>query len=170
MLAATFVAGGVTALRHSETLAGTARPVTDTLLKGVRKVAPQAPVPTNEVTLVRLNAATQIAAALGLATGRAPRLCATVLAASLAPTTIAGHRWWEESDPEQRTNQQVHFFKNVSMLGGLVLAAVDTEGRPGVAWRTQHAVTGVRREAKHLRREARAQARLAAKSARAIGS
>ena len=50
------------------------------------------------------------------------------------------------------------------MLGGLLLAAVDTEGKPGVAWRAQHAVGTAKREAKHLRREAKAQARLAAKS------
>ena len=57
-----------------------------------------------------------------------------------------------------------HFFKNVSMLGGLVLAAVDTEGRPGVAWRAKNVAGTAKREAKHLRREAKSQARLAAKS------
>jgi hypothetical protein len=57
-----------------------------------------------------------------------------------------------------------HFFKNLSMLGGLVLASVDTEGKPGVAWRASHAVGTAKREAKHLRREAKQQARLAAKS------
>ena len=38
-------------------------------------------------------------------------------------------------DPAQRTQQRLHFFKNVSMLGGLIIAAGDTEGKPGVAWR-----------------------------------
>ena len=47
---------------------------------------------------------------------------------------------------------------------GLLLAAVDTEGKPGVAWRAKHAVGTARREAKHLKREAKQQARLAAKS------
>ena len=101
---------------------------------------------------------------LALATGRFPRLAALVLAASLAPTTYAGHRFWEEKDKTQRANQQIHFFKNVSMFGGLLIAAVDTEGKPGVAWRASHAMGTAKREAKHLRREARAQARLAAKS------
>jgi 5-enolpyruvylshikimate-3-phosphate synthase len=41
---------------------------------------------------------------------------------------------------------------------------VDPEGRPGVAWRAQHAVGSAKREAKHLRREAKAQAKLARKS------
>jgi putative oxidoreductase len=56
----------------------------------------------------------------------------------------------------------IHFFKNLSMMGGLMLAGVDTQGKPGLAWRTRHAARSARREAKHTKR----QARLAAKSAR----
>ena len=164
MLASMFVVGGVNALRNSKMAAERAKPVTDQFKKTMDKVAPQVPVPSDEVTLVRINGAVQVTSALALATGRAPRLSAAVLAATLVPTTAAGHRFWEESDPTTRQNQKLHFFKNLSMLGGLLLASVDTEGRPGVAWRTKHAVTDVRREAKHLRKEAKAQARLAAKS------
>ena len=109
---------------------------------------------------MRINAAAQIAGGLALATGRVPRLASTVLAASLVPTTAAGHRFWEESDPAIRANHRSHFVKNVSMLGGLLLASVDTDGKPGVAWRARHAARDVRREARHLRREAK----LAAKS------
>lgn len=164
MLASTFVLGGVNALRNSEEAAARAEPVAKKLAGTAERVAPQLPIPSDEVTLVRVNAAVQIAGALALATGRAPRLASTVLAATLVPTTLAGHRFWEESDDTARRNQRLHFVKNLSVLGGLLLASVDTEGRPGMAWRTKHAVGGVRREAKHLRREAKAQARLAAKS------
>jgi len=85
-----------------------------------------------------------------------------VLAATLVPTTAAGHRFWEEEDPAQRSNQRIHFFKNVSMLGGLIIAGVDTEGRPGVAWRARRAAQDARREARHLAATARREARLAA--------
>jgi hypothetical protein len=47
------------------------------------------------------------------------------------------------------------------MLGGLLLAAVDTEGKPGVAWRARRAAADVRREAKVLAKSARREARLA---------
>jgi hypothetical protein len=47
------------------------------------------------------------------------------------------------------------------MLGGLLLAGVDTEGKPGVAWRARHAATDVRREARHLAKGARREAKLA---------
>ncbi len=53
--------------------------------------------------------------------------------------------------------QRIHFFKNASMLGGLLLAAVDTEGKPGVAWRARRAASDVRREARQLAKDARHQ-------------
>ena len=77
------------------------------------------------------------------------------------PTTIAGHRYWEESDPATRSNQKVHFFKNVSMMGGLLLAGVDTEGKPGLAWRARRAASDAKREARQLAKDARREARLA---------
>ena len=84
-----------------------------------------------------------------------------MLAASLVPTTAAGHRFWEESDPTARAQQRIHFFKNVSMLGGLLISSGDTEGQPGVVWRTRRAAKDARREAKHLARSARREAALA---------
>ena len=74
-----------------------------------------------------------------------PRACcarpaAVVLAATLVPTTLAGHRFWEEDDPAARRHQTIHVLKNVAMMGGLLLAAADTGGRPSVPWRAKRAV------------------------------
>lgn len=163
MLASMFVLGGVSALRNPQQHVRMASPVTGKLSDAAADTE-QIPVNPDEKQLVLINGAAQVVGGLALATGRFPRLSALVLAASLAPTTYAGHRFWEETDKTQRANQQIHFFKNISMFGGLLIAAVDTEGKPGVAWRASHAVGTAKREAKHLRREAKAQARLAAKS------
>ena len=162
MLASTFLVGGANALRNAPALAAKARPVTQKLTPLADKAVPQAPIPSDPVMLVRLNAVAQIGAGLALATGRLPRLSALVLAASLVPTTAAGHRFWEEEDPAQRSNQRIHFFKNVSMLGGLMIAGLDTEGRPGLAWRARRAAKDARREARHLAASARREAKLAA--------
>lgn len=164
MLASTFVVGGINALRNAGSLAEAAKPVNDEIRDVGRKVAPSVPIPESDTTMVRINAGIHVAAGLALATGRAPRLSAMALAATVVPTTLAGHAFWEEKDKSVRQAQMLHFFKNVSMLGGLVLAGVDTEGRPGVAWRTQHALGAARREGGHLRRQARQQAKIAAKS------
>ena len=161
MLASMFVTGGLNALRNAPAMAAKAKPVTDRVRPALEKAVPQARVlPQDPESLVRINGAAQLLAGLALATGRLPRLSSTVLAATLIPTTAAGHRFWEEEDASAKTAQQIHFFKNLSMLGGLMLAAVDTEGRPGLVWRARHGARAARREAKHLRREAR----LAAKS------
>ncbi|EON24628.1 DoxX family protein [Nocardioides sp. CF8] len=156
-----FVVGGVNALKNAGALAGKAQPVTDRFVPMVQRVVPQAPIPTDATTLVRLNAGVQILAGAALATGHAPRLASTALAATLVPTTLAGHRFWEETDPALKGNQKVHFFKNVSMFGGLLIAGADTDGKPGVAWRARHAATDVKREARRLAKDARREAKLA---------
>jgi putative oxidoreductase len=161
MLASMFVVGGVNALKNADALATRAKPVADKIVPRVQRLAPQVPIPTNTTTLVRLNAGVQILAGAALATGNAPRLASTLLAATLVPSTLAGHRFWEEADPAVKANQRVHFFKNVSMFGGLLLAGVDTDGKPGVAWRARRAATDVKREARHLAKDARREARLA---------
>lgn len=161
MLASMFLVGGVHALRNADRLAVRAKPVLERLVPLVSRAAPQVPLPSDPATLVRLNAGVQVGAGLSLATGRAPRLSAAVLAASLVPTTLGGHRFWEEQDPTAKSQQRLNFFKNVSMLGGLLIAAGDTDGKPGVAWRTRRAAKDARREAKHLAAAARREAKLA---------
>ena len=79
--------------------------------------------------LVKANAATMLVGGLALGTGRLPRLSALALAATMVPTTYVGHAFWSEGDPEARAMQRMQFLKNLSMLGGLLLAAADTGGR-----------------------------------------
>ena len=140
MLSSMFVSGGINALRSAEGHVHMAEPEIDTLKPVVDKATDSMPfdINLNKNQIVQLNGAVQLVGGLMLATGRLPRLSAFALAASLVPTTWAGHRFWEETDPAQKANQQIHFFKNVSMLGGLLLASVDTEGKPGLAWRAKH--------------------------------
>ena len=132
MLAAVFISGGIETLRNPQPRVKRAEPVAPPVGRALGLTE-------DTEQLVKINAAVQIAGGLLLAIGRLPRLAATALAGSLVPTTAAGHRFWEESDPAQRAQQQIHFFKNVGLLGGLILAAVDTEGAPSVAWRARRA-------------------------------
>jgi putative oxidoreductase len=168
LLSSMFITDGLDALLRPEAKAPLAEPVAPALASTVTVL------PENPEQLVRVNGAVQIVAGLLLALGRLPRLSALALAATLVPTTAVGHRFWEAEDKGQRKAQQIHFFKNLSMLGGLLLAAMDTEGRPGLAWRAQHAVEHAGAAAKRTRREAqmaaktaRREARLAAKAAKA---
>ena len=72
-----------------------------------------------------------LAGGLALATGRFPRLAALGLAVNLVPTTLVGHAFWSAPE-DQKTMQKINFFKNVSLLGGLLLAAADTGGRESI--------------------------------------
>ncbi len=137
MLAATFVYGGINALRQPEGHVQAARPLLDKMI-GSR--ADQIPddVPTDAETLVKIDAGVKIGAGLALALGKAPRLAALLLLGSLGATTAATHRFWEETEPGQRDAQLVHFLKNCGLAGGLLLAAADTHGKPSAAWWARH--------------------------------
>lgn len=113
LLASMFISGGFDALRHP-----------DRRVEAARKAGLSEPE-----KLVQANAAAQLVGGFTLATGRLPRLSALALAGTLVPTTVVGHPFWSESDPEAKKQQQVHFIKNLSMLGGLLLAFADTGGR-----------------------------------------
>jgi uncharacterized membrane protein YphA (DoxX/SURF4 family) len=121
MLASMFVYGGVNALRNAPAIGPKAEPVADAL----GKAAPQ--LQTTPTNLVRVNGAVHVVAGAALATGRLPRLSALVLASTLAPTSVVGHPFWNESDPASRQNQTIHFLKNVSLMGGLLMATLDPD-------------------------------------------
>ncbi|HEX2153810.1 MAG TPA: DoxX family protein [Acidimicrobiia bacterium] len=107
--------------------------------KEVRPMSRKLGLTTDPEQMVMLNGAVQLGGGILLMAGWMPRLAALVLGASLVPTTIASHRFWEISDPEQRRMQMMHAFKNASILGGLVMTALDHGGRPSVFWITRKA-------------------------------
>jgi uncharacterized membrane protein YphA (DoxX/SURF4 family) len=88
---------------------------------------------------VKIDAAVKVGAGALFALGKLPRLTSLLLAGSIVPTTLAGHRFWEHTDPKERFGQLSHFLKNLGLLGGLLLAAVDTEGKPSVGYRARRA-------------------------------
>jgi putative oxidoreductase len=121
MLASIFVTGGAMALKDPGPRAAKAQPTADL----IQRLSPGLPV--NGSNLTRVNGGVQLVAGLALATGRFPRTAALALAVTLPPTTIAGHPYWNETDPAARTNQRIHFLKNLSMTGGLLMATLDPE-------------------------------------------
>ncbi|GAA0508825.1 hypothetical protein GCM10011581_19080 [Saccharopolyspora subtropica] len=135
MLAAIFIYGGIGSLRDVQSHAKSATP----LLEKVGPIKESLPeqIPTDPETLVRIDGAVKIGAGTMLALGKFPRLASLLLAGSTAATTLAAHRFWEIEDQEQRTNQQIHFLKNIGLLGGLLISAVDTGGKPSVGYRAR---------------------------------
>jgi putative oxidoreductase len=138
LMASMFVTGGVDTLRNP----------------GQRTALASAAGLENPDQLVRINGATMLVGGLALATGRLPRLSALALAGSLLPTTYVGHPFWSETDKAKKKQQQIHFFKNLSMLGGLLLAVADTGGRESLP----HAAGRVTRRARKKASKATAKA------------
>ncbi|GIE96489.1 DoxX family membrane protein [Paractinoplanes rishiriensis] len=151
MLASIFVAGGIRVLLNPDASAATARRVTDRVGPLLEKVDPR--IPTDARSLVRIKAVSDVAAGLALATGHFTRPAAALLAAGLVPATVAAGRQ--------------DALRNLGLLGGLLLAAVDTEGRPGLRYRTSHAVDRSQRSMRRAVRSAKRDARIAAMSASA---
>ena len=85
-------------------------------------------LPLDVETAARANAAAMVAAGAAMGLGVLPRLSATVLAATLVPATYAGHPFWEFVDSQQRRMQRIHFLKNLS-LGGALLVIAGSRGR-----------------------------------------
>jgi putative oxidoreductase len=126
-----FIVGGLDAARNPEGKVKAAEAAT----KPLTDLIPVLPQDTE--TLVRMNGVVQVGAGVLLAIGKFRRLAALALIGSIIPTTYAGHRFWEETDEATRKQQQVHFLKNLGLLGGLILAAFDTEGAPSLGWRAR---------------------------------
>jgi len=130
LLAGVFVYGGIDTLRNPAIKVPVAEPILEPIGRAIG-------VPPQQV--VTINAGAQVAAGVALALGILPRPAAVVLAASLVPTTLGGHRFWEQQDPAAKRMHAVHLLKNVAVLGGLLLAATGTGGRPSLPWRAKRA-------------------------------
>ena len=66
---------------------------------------------------VRLNGAAMVLGGVALATGVLRRPAALGLVASLVPTTVAGHPYWQREDPLQRKLDRIQVLKNLGLAG-----------------------------------------------------
>jgi len=146
MLASIFVISGVRVVINPDSRVDAAKRVTDRVGPLLTKIDPR--LPSDPRTLVRVKAGVDVLAGLMLASGKLTRPAAAVLAASLLPTTYAGHPFWTLPQPE-RTQHETQFLKNIGLLGGLLLAAADTQGKPSIGYRTTHAVERSQRSIGH---------------------
>jgi uncharacterized membrane protein YphA (DoxX/SURF4 family) len=97
--------------------------------------------------VVRVHGALTAVAGLLLAVHKAPRTAALVLAGLTAPLALANQPVGR--GPGSRDERTGRFVKALGLTGATLLAAADTEGRPGVQWRVRHA-----RDERHARHAA----------------
>ncbi|MBZ9752065.1 DoxX family membrane protein [Deinococcus sp. HMF7604] len=104
LLASIFIKNGLDHLQNPEPIVRAAR---------------GAEVPEPELA-VKANSGVMVGAGALLALGLFPRLSSTALAASLIPTTVIGHPFWDKEGKE-RAQQQTQFLKNLALLGALLM-------------------------------------------------
>lgn len=138
LLAATFVVDGVDTFLRPEPRVKAA----DALVQRGRRSLPDTvagKLNADPETLVRVNAGVQAVGGLLLAFGKAPRLASFALAVTVIPATLTEQDFWAEPDPALKAAKRNAFLKDVGLLGGLLIASGDTEGRPSLAWRGRRA-------------------------------
>lgn len=174
LFAVAFVAEGIDAARHPD--AHVDRVETAWRQLSRRADLPAPPPREDLVTLARVHGAATAVVGLMLASGRAPRTSALALALLTLPRLAVEEPFSvDDSSGEQRRR----FLTTLSLVGGALIAAADTAGRPSLAWRAQHARVGkdaakdarialleARRDASKAVAEARRETKQAVASAR----
>lgn len=69
---------------------------------------------------------------IALIVGFATRYVAIILFIFTVVATFSSHRYWDFTDPAVRRVQDVNFWKNISILGGILVAFVSGPGRLSV--------------------------------------
>ncbi|WP_028279165.1 DoxX family protein [Arthrobacter sp. H5] len=156
LLASSFVLTGLDRLRNAESTGSSLRPTLDRLAKVVPAAAA---VTDNEKLVAQLLGATQVGAAAMLAIGRFSRLAAVLLVGTSAVNTLTDFNAADSSTPAARKDRRNQLLKNLSLIGAVLIAAVDTNGRPGLAWRAEHFASGAKRNAKAISYDTRRNAR-----------
>ena len=148
MLASSFVLAGVDKLKNTDDTARQLSPL-------LRKAAASLPFQADEKMLARVIGGTQVGAGVLFGLGRFSRLSASLLTVISLLNAFVEWRSADISSKEARETRRNQLLKNLSLSGGALLAAVDTAGKPGLAWRAEHLAADARRSASHIAADAR---------------
>jgi uncharacterized membrane protein YphA (DoxX/SURF4 family) len=137
LLSVAFIGQGVESLLNPKSAAEAAAPAVDSLQALPDPVGSK--IPSDPETFAQITAAVQIGGGLLLATGKMPRVASAALAFTVLPANLGTHMFWAETDPQRKAELRHAFLKDLSLLGGLVIASADTEGKPSLGWRGRRA-------------------------------
>ncbi|WP_115684702.1 DoxX family membrane protein [Corynebacterium senegalense] len=140
MLASVYVADGVETVLNPSAHRDDAQAV----LKKVRSVVPReyrSFVPDSPETAALAMGGVKVGAGALFALGKAPRTAASLLAATAVPSLLGRHAFWDAHDEQEKTRRRTGALTDVALLGGVLLATVDTEGKPNLQWRAKKAAS-----------------------------
>lgn len=151
MLASYFVLDGIDAVRHPEEHAAKFQKIQPML----EKAGAPPVLAADAILLSRITGAASAVAGVCLALGRRPRTAALALAAINIPITVINNPVWAAENKEDRKEKVRGLLRGLAIGGGLLLAAVDRDGKPSLAYRRQ-ANAEHRAEINELRSELKA--------------
>ncbi|WKD57748.1 DoxX [Corynebacterium capitovis DSM 44611] len=144
MLASVYVIDGVETVlnpgKHKESAEST--------LKKVRAVVPaqyRSLLPSSPETAAQIAGGVKTGAGALFALGKAPRTAAALLAATAVPSLIGRNAFWEAKDAEEKARRRSGAITDAALLGGVLLATVDTAGKPDLQWRAQTAAKAAKK-------------------------
>ncbi|WAJ42941.1 DoxX family membrane protein [Mycobacterium sp. Aquia_216] len=137
LLSVAFIGQGVESLLNPKSAAEAAAPAVDGLQALPDQVSRN--IPTDPQTFAQITAGVQIGGGLLLATGKLPRVASAVLALTVLPANFGTYSFWNETDPERKAELRRGFLKDLSLVGGLLIASADTAGKPSLGWRGRRA-------------------------------
>lgn len=153
MLAGYFVVNGVKALKDPTPFAADQERFAHTVVPLARKAAPEpvaSVIPEDTETLARISGGLQVAGGVAMILGKGRRLGAGLIALSMVPQVLGFSA--KGLTAEQKAAGRDELLKNVALLGGALIAAGDTEGRPGLAWRAHDSAAKLSKNVEHTKR------------------
>ncbi len=142
LFASAFVIDGVKKVSKPSESAPEAEAFTAKVVPLLQRVVPapySSSIPESTETWVRLGGAAEIAGGLMFATGLGRRLGAVMLAKS-SILNLAIALPGKGASKEEKDAARPQVLTSLALLGATILAARDTQGQPGLAWRAEHAV------------------------------
>ena len=161
MLASFFVVNGAKSALKPDQFVDDADPIAQRFVPLAHRVAPPTVsnyIPDDTRSLVRYVGIAQFIGGLGLATGIGRRGCSTLLSLTMVPHVVAS-RSPKGASPEQRTAARSIMLRNVALLGAVLIASRDTQGRPSLGWRAHQEQERLSRATSRQRRRLHRQER-----------
>ena len=132
MLASAYIANGVVRVKNPDVAASSVEPISKMAKK-------KFDVEIDPALIARATGVAQVTAGSLLAIGKMPRLSSSILVTTYLLEVVG-----QQLNKETRSTDGL--LAKTAILGGALLASVDTAGKPGLAWRAQHAAEDLWRE------------------------
>lgn len=140
LFASAFIIDGIKKVSKPSESAAEAEAFTAKVVPLLQRVVPapySSSIPESTETWVRASGAAQVAGGLMFATGLGRRLGAVLLAKS-SILNLAIALPGKDASKEEKAEARPVVLTSLALLGATILAARDTEGRPGLGWRAEH--------------------------------